>query len=386
MGDINFGVIGLGNRGSKFTLNSLLTRTEINVVMVCDKQGTNFSEFTSRGIETVTDYKKLLHSKTIDAVYIASPDDTHAAIVLEAIKSGKHIICEKPLAIKISDLNQIKQSLSNYNKVFQTGYVLRYSPIYYRAKRLVNDGLIGKIVMANSIDHINYGGYAFFHDWHRKKENVNTLLLQKATHSLDIVNWIVDAKPIEVVGMGGLSVFGKQGGIDRFNNATMDDLHCNRCKYKYECEESLISMKRNQGIEWSREWPDRCVFSSEINVDDHQTLMIKYDNATEATYMLCQFAGHYKREFQFFGSKGELFFDDANNKLCVHFRNSAQTLEYVSPVLKGHGGGDDELIDDFLRCIQTKNTPRSNAENAIEVGKLALVAQSSIEQQNVLTI
>ena len=96
---IRFGVIGLGNRGSKFALQSLIPHPEIEVVYVCDQQGTNFNLFEEKQIRSTTDYRTLLKSTDVDAVFIATPDDTHAEIILEAIKFSKHILCEKPLDI-----------------------------------------------------------------------------------------------------------------------------------------------------------------------------------------------------------------------------------------------------------------------------------------------
>lgn len=383
---IRFGVIGLGNRGSKFALQSLIPHPEIEVVYVCDQQGTNFNLFEEKQIRSTTDYRNLLKSTEVDAVFIATPDDTHAEIILEAIKFSKHILCEKPLDISLQKISMIRSALKDYKKVFQVGYVLRYAPLYFKAKSLISSGIIGDIFLANGTDHINYGGYAFFHDWHRLKSKSYSLLLQKATHSLDILSWMIGAKPVKVAAFGGLEVFGELGSIKKFGSPLKEELHCRTCQHKWTCEESLINIKKHKGIEWQESWPDHCVFDSEVNVDDHQALLIQYQNRAKVTYTLCQFAAYYRREFQFFGTKGELYFDDENNRIIVHDRLKKEKLVYEIENTVGHGGGDAEMILDFLHCIQTGAQPRSNLESSFTVSELVIAAQQSIEEDKYIVM
>lgn len=377
---IRFGVIGLGNRGSKFALQSLIPHPEIDVIFVCDMNKRNFSMFQDKDIRTTSDYHELLQCPDVDAVFIATPDDTHAEIIMEAAKYKKHILCEKPLDISLNKINSIRSALHHYEKVFQTGYVLRYAPLYHKAKKIIQSGVIGDILLANGTDHIHYGGYAFFHDWHRLKSKSYSLLLQKATHSLDILSWMIAARPVRVAGFGGLEVFGEPGAIKKFGAPLKEELHCRTCEHKWSCEESLINIKKHKGIEWQENWPDNCVFDSEINVDDHQALLIQYQNQAKVTYTLCQFASFYRREFQFFGTKGELYFDDEYNKIIVNDRLKQEQAVYEVKDTSVHSGGDDEMILDFLDCIRTGNTPRSNLESSFIVSELVIAAQQSIEQ------
>lgn len=383
---IKFGIIGLGNRGSKFTLDTLIPHAEIEVVMVNDATGNHFELFEEQGIPTTTDYRELLKNPEVEAVFIATPDDTHGEIVLEAIKYHKHIICEKPLEISEEKVVELEAALQSYPQVFLVGYVLRYAPLYAKAKELIASGIIGELFLANGIDHIDYGGYAFFHDWHRTKAKAHSLLLQKSTHSLDILNWLIDAEPVQVAGLGGLEVFGEPGAVRKFGAPLTEPLNCRSCPIQYECEESLLNIKIHKGKDWQANWPDNCVFESEIDVQDHQALLVNYRNRVKLTYSICHFSAYYRREFQFFGTKGELYFDDERNEIIVDDRLKAEKLTYKISDNGGHGGGDEAMIQEFIRCVRTGKQPRSDLVSSASVTRLVLAAQEAIDHNQLVTI
>ncbi len=379
---VNFGIIGLGNRGYKYALRMIQKNKDSRVLMVCDAFGNNFHHFPN-ALKT-TNYQEVLDHPDVDAVFIATPDDTHAEIILAAVKANKHILCEKPLEISEDKIEQIEAALVGYEKAFEVGYVLRYARTFSKVKEMLASGLIGQVVLADVIDHVQYGGYAYFHDWHRTRAKSTSLLLQKATHSLDLVNWYLDSRPEKVVAFGDLMVFGEIGAYEKFGHPVANDLHCANCPINETCEESIQNLAKEKKIAWSDNWPDSCVFNSEVDVDDHQTIMIYYANKAKATYQLCQFAAFYKREFHFFGTKGELYFDDVSNKIIVTDRLKAETLTYHNKHEETNmEPGDEEQLLDFLDAIQTGKAPVSNLESSVLASKLALAAQRSIDQETI---
>lgn len=379
---VRFGIIGLGNRGYKYALRTIQKHQGAEIFMVCDTFGQHFHHFPQA--LTTNDYQEVLDNKEVDAIFIATPDDTHAEIILAAIKANKHILCEKPLEISDEKVTKIETALENYDKAFEVGYVLRYARTYSKVKELITSGIIGQVIMANVIDHVQYGGYAYFHDWHRTRQKSTSLLLQKATHSLDLINWYVDSRPEKVVAFGDLMVFGEVGAIEKFGKPVPDDLHCGNCPISDTCEESIQNLAKEKNIAWSEHWPDNCVFNSEVDVDDHQTVMIYYANKAKTTYQLCQFAAFYKREFHFFGTKGELYFDDVSNTIVVTDRLKSETLTYQNNHQETNmEPGDEEQLQDFLDAIHTGKTPVSNLESSVLAGKLALAAQRSIDHKTI---
>lgn len=383
---IRFGVIGLGHRGREFLFNSLMPNKNVEVTMVADSKGSHFDLFKDTGVVTTLNYREILENPLIDAVFIATPDDTHGDISLEAIRYDKHILLEKPLDITIAKVEKLERSLKNYPKVFMVAYVLRYAPLYAKAKEIVDCGLIGEVYLANGTDHIDYGSYAFFRDWHRKKEKSHSLLLQKASHSLDIINWLVGANPSQVVGLGGLEVFGSPGAVKKFGQPLQEPRFCHSCPIEEECEESLLNLKKNKKIDWHDKWPDQCVFDEEIDIQDHQALLILYENRAKVTYTLCQFSAYYRREFQLFGTKGELYFDDECNTITVNnrYKNEKTCYEFTGNL--NHSGGDDAMVMEFVECVKGRQRVRSGIESSASVTRLVLAAQDAIDQNKVCVL
>lgn len=375
---INFGIIGLGNRGYKYALNTIKENSETKIVHICDENKNHFELF--HDCKKTTNYMDVLDDPDVDAVFIATPDNTHGEIIRQALKSSKHILCEKPLEVSISEVLSLEKLLKNYSKVFQVGYVLRYGLLFEQAKSFILQDMIGDVIMANCMDHIDYGGYAFFHDWHRNKKIAGSLLLQKATHSLDLLNWMIDSKPKQVVAFGGLEVFGDRGRQRLYGNQKITTQDFNTWPIKYSDPESLYNLKKFKKINWSEDWPNKSVYDKEIDVDDHQTAMIKYENHAIATYNLCEFSAEYKREFTFFGTKGELYFNDSDNRIIISDRLKPTKLTFDVNENIDHGGGDEEQLLSFIDCIMNHKQPIADINASVQVMKLALSAQESIEK------
>ncbi|MGX2945748.1 Gfo/Idh/MocA family protein [Enterococcus alishanensis] len=380
---IRFGIIGLGNRGYKYALRTIMTSKDCEIVMVCDALGKNFDLFP--GIANTIDYHDVLDNHQVDAVFIATPDDTHAEIILAAVAQEKHILCEKPLEVSREKIAELQEVLKDYSKVFEVGYVLRYARSFQKVKELLVSGAIGEVKMINAIDHIQYGGYAYFHDWHRTRAKSTSLLLQKATHSLDIANWYIDSVPQDVVAFGRLSTMGKPGALKKIGHEVSPDLHCRICTISDTCEESIQNLAKEKRIQWSDQWPDSCVFNSEIDVDDQNSVMVQYENGVQLSYQLCLFGAYYKRAFQIFGSMGELTFDDVTNEIKVYHRLKDEVMIYQN----NHEEiqmepGDEEQLADFILAIQTGKEPISNLRSSTLASLLALDAQDSIDQHKMI--
>src|SRR5512135_1068880 len=106
---VNIAVIGTGRMGSVHTRNLIRRIPEANVVAVCDiRLEVAQAVADELGIERVVrDYHELLEDRDIEAVLIATNTDTHAFIVKDAAQAGKQIFCEKPLALNLSDIDDV---------------------------------------------------------------------------------------------------------------------------------------------------------------------------------------------------------------------------------------------------------------------------------------
>jgi predicted dehydrogenase len=148
---IAVGVIGLGIRGS-YLLERLLASNGAVVAAICDAYTGNLAKAGSR-VRTVAgnvpktyaSYRELLQNQSIDAVFIATPEHLHCAMLLDALKAGKHVYAEKPLAHTIEEGEKLLKAAETSRQVVQVGTQNRSNPLYVRAKEMVAAGMAGEV-------------------------------------------------------------------------------------------------------------------------------------------------------------------------------------------------------------------------------------------------
>lgn len=143
---INVAVIGTGRIGSVHTRNLVRSIHEANVSAACDiRLEVAQAVADELGIERVIkDYHELLEDKNIEAVLIATNTNTHASIVKDCAKAGKHIFCEKPLALNLPDTDDVVQSIEKTGVKLQVGFNRRFDKSFRRVKEIVTSGRIGR--------------------------------------------------------------------------------------------------------------------------------------------------------------------------------------------------------------------------------------------------
>ncbi|MBE3126890.1 MAG: inositol 2-dehydrogenase, partial [Candidatus Atribacteria bacterium] len=157
------------------------------------------------------DYRVLLENKDIDAVVICSSTDTHAQIISEAAQAGKHIFCEKPIALDIDKIDQAITAVKNAGVKLQVGFNRRFDPSFKKAKELVMKGTIGTphLVRITSrdpepppISYIKVSGGIF---------------LDMMIHDFDMARYLLDQEVVELMAVGSCLVdpaIGEAGDID----------------------------------------------------------------------------------------------------------------------------------------------------------------------------
>jgi len=144
---IRIGVIGCGGQGTGH-VHSLVKRSgddNISVVAVSDvyQRRVTRAKDICKG-EGYLDYRKLLERKDIDAVLIATPDHWHGKISIDAMESGKHVYCEKPMTHTVEQALQVRAAVQRYKKVLQVGPNATASDVYWKAREAIAKGRIGK--------------------------------------------------------------------------------------------------------------------------------------------------------------------------------------------------------------------------------------------------
>ncbi|WP_136480784.1 Gfo/Idh/MocA family protein [Cognatitamlana onchidii] len=225
---IKVGVIGLGNRG-KGILKALDFVPEIKVIALCDTlefQMDTAKQYITNSVDTFSDFESLLALKDIDAVIIAAPLHEHFRIVMAAFDAGKHIMCEKTLAYNIDQCKAIKRRGDQSDKIFQVSYQYQLHPVFNSIKSIIDAGHCGTITRIDcSWDrHSNWRRKVPTPElerqinWRMYKAYSGGLMAELGSHLLNMVDNLLNAHPLKVVGTGGIDYW-KDG------RETCDNVH-----------------------------------------------------------------------------------------------------------------------------------------------------------------
>lgn len=344
MDTVRIGIIGAGLRSgiAKYWHNP---GGKSVVVGAADVSMTRLKEFQEKINEQVfitTDYRELLERKDIDAVAILSPDYLHEEHAIRALQAGKHVYCEKPLAITVEGCDRIIEESKKSGKHLMVGFNMRYMSMYQTMKEIIDSGVIGDLKAVWVRHFVGFGGYFYYHDWHGTAKNTTSLLLQKGSHDLDVIHWITGKYTKKVSAFGGLDFYGG----DKPNTLT-----CPTCDEKDTCTEV------------STEILTQCAFREEIDVEDNNMLIMELEGGIKASYLQCHFTPDYSRNYTFIGTKGRVENDDVNDKIYVKTRksNSWHGLSDITFDMKkeqgSHSGADPKICNDFVELVLNNKQP-----------------------------
>ncbi|MBU0478257.1 Gfo/Idh/MocA family oxidoreductase [bacterium] len=385
---IKLGLIGAGGRGLHLldTINKYFS-DEAHFIALCDvdiKRLKKMSRESKENFCLFSDYKKMLGLKDLDAVIIATPDFTHGEIALEALSAGKHVLCEKPLAITAGDCSKIIEASKKSEKIFQVGFNLRYNPFHQKLKELVDNKSIGNIKIISVLDYYS-GGKTYFRRWNRFRKNTGGLLIHKGCHVFDMLNWLIGASPERVSAFGGLDVFRPDPKKAK---------RCRDCKEKYTCHGSAFYQdflrpgSINRAERRGYKDFDVCLWNSEKDTQDNDVVIIEYKNAVRVSYTECFFSSISTRRYSIVGDKAQIEADTESNQIKVFSMSSKSTIIYdvKNPGSDEHGGGDRGILHSFLACLRENKSPLANAEAGRLSVLVGLAAEKSIHSKKIINI
>ncbi|MBQ3147328.1 MAG: Gfo/Idh/MocA family oxidoreductase [Oscillospiraceae bacterium] len=183
---VRIGIIGAGNIALRH-LEACRIMDDVSVAAICDlNQTLAQSRATEYGIAHIfSDHRELLADPQIDAVSIVTPTFTHGSLVAEALRAGKHVLCEKPPALTYEEALANEQLAKEQGKLLMYGFVCRFHPMYAWLKDYIDAGKVGEIYYAEAYRMqrcSQIGG------WFRDKEKCGGgQMMDAAIHQLDIL-------------------------------------------------------------------------------------------------------------------------------------------------------------------------------------------------------
>ncbi len=205
---VGTGLIGVGNRGS-YHLKTVLEVPGAKIVALCDIKPDRLDRAATLAArdqpKTYTDYRRLLESKEVEAVFIGTPCDLHSEMAIAALQAGKHVYCEKPLGINPEQVRALLQAARGAKTVFQAGQQMRSDARLKQVIARIHDGAAGKVIMVkaqrHASDDLDHNGPSA--DWFFNAARSGDVIVEMAVHNLDACNWIIGSRPERAAGFGG---------------------------------------------------------------------------------------------------------------------------------------------------------------------------------------
>ncbi len=383
-------IIGAGHRCYGAFARQLTEKysDKIKIVGVCDpnvKRCEYYRDTLDADMKIYTDFDLMLNELQPDGVIVATVDAFHHIYIVKALEKGCDVYTEKPMTIDEEKCRFIRDAERRTGKKVTVMFNCRFMPYFAKLKELVSTGVIGKIlsVQYDYLLNTKHGG-DYFKRWHRFMDLSGGMLVHKATHHFDIVNWILDDDPVSVIALGSKLYFG--------NDRREHGERCFSCEHKEGCdayefiydEEFLKKMYLDAESEdgYVR---DHCAYKSDTDIYDSMSVSVEYRKGTLLTYSLNLFNTDEGYTLNLIGEKGRIetstFFDGEDYKIIVRYRNG-KVDEITFPHAEGtHAGGDERMVDMLFGDL--KDDPLGQCSDSFDGMKsimIGIAANQSIKK------
>jgi myo-inositol 2-dehydrogenase/D-chiro-inositol 1-dehydrogenase/scyllo-inositol 2-dehydrogenase (NAD+) len=148
---------------------------------------------------TFPDFRRAFDEEDVDAVVVATPSVLHKEAVLEAARRGKHVLCEKPMAMNVGECREMLDAVARAGVKLQIGFMRRYDRSFVAAREVVDRGEIGEVVCVKSLTH----GPSIPKPWQCDIRKSNGPLAEVNSHDIDTLRWFTGSEFKEVFAIGG---------------------------------------------------------------------------------------------------------------------------------------------------------------------------------------
>jgi len=297
-----YAFVGTGSRSQMYLGAILGTHADVgHPVAFCDTNEIRMRfhdqlvEAASPGLRVAhyppADFPVLLERARPDVVVVTSPDATHARYVGAALRHGADVVVEKPIATDVPGLRQIQDALAEGTAELIVTFNYRYSPRNTLVRRLIAEGAIGDVTsVAFEWCLDTRHGADYFRRWHREKAVSGGLLVHKATHHFDLVNWWLADLPTVVFARGGLLFYGADNANRRgLGPRPTRSLEAVTAGDPFALDITADDRLRRmfyEGEHLDGYIRDRDVFSDGITIEDNLNVVVGYARGASMSYTL----------------------------------------------------------------------------------------------------
>ncbi|MCX7031676.1 MAG: Gfo/Idh/MocA family oxidoreductase [Spirochaetes bacterium] len=374
--------VGTGGRASFFYEAVAGDYRETSeLVAFCDMNSTRMA-LANRTIErlgakpvptfTPDRFDEMVRTTKPDTVIVTSIDRTHHRYIIRAMELGCDVISEKPMTVDEAKCQEIVDAIARTGRRLRVTFNYRYSPHATKIRELIRDGAIGTVNQVHFEWVLDTShGADYFRRWHRDKRNSGGLLVHKATHHFDLVNFWIGSRPKTVFAFGDLMFYGRENaerrGVTRFYSRVHGSPQA-------EGDPFALHLERHEGLKalyldaekddgYLR---DQSVFGDGISIEDTMAVLVRYASGAMMSYSLVAYSPWEGFRVCFTGTKGRLeveivessyvsaagqkSMEGAARERRITLRPMFELPRDVEiPAAEGgHGGGDPVLLNDLF--------------------------------------
>lgn len=237
------------------------------------------------------DLASVIAAQRIDRVIVTTPDFTHAGYIVTALDAGADVIVEKPLTTTEEGVRLISDAVQRTGRDVRITFNYRYSPRNTALREVIASGAIGSVTSVHFEWVLDTShGADYFRRWHRDKHMSGGLLIHKASHHFDLVNWWIDDAPRRVFASGGLRFYGAENAAARGlgprpERGTTDSPLRDAYSLDLRQDAGLRGLYLDQE-QFDGYLRDRDVFDSDISIEDNLSLVVDYVGGPSMSYSL----------------------------------------------------------------------------------------------------
>ncbi len=305
--------------------------------------------------EAVESVAELLRRGPFDLVMIGTPNHLHFEHINQALDAGWPVFAEKPIVRTQEETFDLARRLAaGGTPPLFIGLVMRSMSIVRETIARADSGELGQIVSIDATEHLppEHGGY-LARNWRRRQDFGGSYLLDKVCHDFDIFGRLVRSRPAKVASLGGRSIF------------TPERAEAPRTY----SDGSPAYAIRDAGWAGAND-----AFQSDMDVTDHQTAIIQYENGVRLSFHANSHVALPERRWYVAGTDGTLIADLVRNKLMVRKamdRGKPERIEYGNRTEDSHNGADQAMARDLMAALEGREpfpvTPFESMEAGLTV-------------------
>ena len=338
---------------------------------------------TTRGLAprptyTADSFDRMVAETRPDTVVVTTVDSTHHLYITRAMELGCDVITEKPMTTDVDRMRAIYDAIARTGRSLRVAFNYRYAPAYTALRRVMMEGVVGRprcVDFSWLLDTSH--GADYFRRWHREREHSGGLLVHKATHHFDLVNWWIDSSPAEVFAFGALAFYGRENAAARGERYPYARYTGEAAAARDPFALFLDRSATLRGLYLDAEAEsgyvrDRNVFGEPITIEDTMTVTARYRNGALLSYCLVAYAPWEGLRVAITGDRGRVELDVVENvthlmsdddkaraskgsfkearvRVCPMFGQAYEVD--VPPGEGGHGGADPVMLAQLFSAM-----------------------------------